>query len=123
MYGQKTRLGQGLPSLPSAKPAGDYPIKVHISGVHYREEYLEGYPGPNHTEEVIYADAVLNGQKVELRGDKNASYRYYKLPLGDLQARLTKDPHKWGDTPISQEYEVALPNRTLWRCVITGILE
>ena len=67
MYGQKTRLGQGLPSLPSAKSGTDYPIKVHISGVHYREEYLEGYPLSNRTEEVIYADAVMNGKKVELR--------------------------------------------------------
>ena len=118
MQGQKTRLGQGLPS---AKSGGDYQIKVHISGVHYREEYLEGRPGPNHTEEVIYADAVINGKKVELRGDKNASYEYYKVPLGDLQARLIKDPHKMGDAPMFQEYEVVLPNKTLWHSIVTGI--
>jgi hypothetical protein len=120
MQGQKTRLGQGLPS---AKSGGDYQIKVHISGVHYREEYLEGRPGPNHTEEVIYADAVINGKKVELRGDKNASYEYYKVPLGDLQARLIKDPHKMGDAPMFQEYEVVLPNKTLWHSIVTGISE
>ncbi len=120
MYGQTTRMGQGLPS---AKSRAAYPIKVHISGVHYREEYLEGHLVPNRTEEVIYADTVINGMKVELRGDKNASYNYYQLPLGDLQARLIKDPHKIGGTPIFQEYEVMLPNKTLWRCTITGISE
>ena len=120
MHGQKTRLGQGLPL---ARPGVDYPIKVHVSGVHYREEYLEGYIRTAHTEQVVYADAVINGKNVELRGDMNASYEYYKLPLGDLQARLTKDPHKIDGTPIFQEYEVILPNKTLWRCIITGISE
>ena|ERR1700677_38039 len=120
LHGQKTRMGQGLPS---ARSGVNYPTKVHISGVRYREEYLEGSLVPNRTEEVVYADAVINEMKVELRGDKNASYNYYKLPLGDLQARLMKDPHKVDGTPIFQEYEVILPNKTLWRCIVTGISE
>jgi hypothetical protein len=116
MHGQKTRLGQGLPH---AKPGDDYPIKVHISGLHYRGEYI----GSGQTADVIYADAVMNGKKVELQGDREVPFQYYKLPLGDYQARLLKDPHKMGDTPIFQIYEVVLPDRTVWRCTVTGILE
>jgi hypothetical protein len=95
MHGQKTRWGQ---ELPHAKTGDDYPIKVHISGIHYRGEYT----GSGQTADVIYADAVMNGKKVELRGDREAPFQYYKLPLGDYQARLLKDPHKMGDTPIFQ---------------------
>jgi hypothetical protein len=116
MHGQKTRLGQGLPH---AKPGDDYPIKVHISGLHYRGEYI----GSGQTADVIYADAVMNGKKVELQGDREVPFQYYKLPLGDYQARLLKDPHKMGDTPIFQIYEVVLPDRTVWRCTVTGISE
>jgi hypothetical protein len=61
MYGQKTRYGQ---ELPHAKPGDAYPIKVHIAGLHYRGEYV----GSGQNEDVIYADAVMNGKKVELRG-------------------------------------------------------
>jgi hypothetical protein len=70
MYGQKTRLGQ---ELPRAKPGEDYPIKVHISGVHYRGEYL----GPGQMADVIYADAVMNGKKIELRGDREVPFQYF----------------------------------------------
>jgi hypothetical protein len=51
-------------STATAKPGDNFPIKVHISGIHYREEYI----GAGQTEDVIYADAVMNGKKVELRG-------------------------------------------------------
>jgi len=116
MHGQKIRFGKGLPH---AKPGDDYPIKVHISGLHYRKEYLGG----EWTGYAIYADAVMNGKKFELEGDPKVPYQYYKLPLGDFQARLLKDPHKMGDTPIFQEYEVILPDSTVWRCTVTGISE
>jgi hypothetical protein len=121
MYGQKTRFGQ---ELPHAKPGDNYPIKVHISGLHYRGEYVgSGQFGPGQTADVIYADAVMSGKKVELRGEQGIPTQHYNLPLGDYQARLLKDPHKIGDTPIFQVYDVVLPDKTIWRCTVTGILE
>jgi len=86
--------------------------------MHYRWEYSEGYTG-----NVIYADAVMNGKKVELMGGQGASSQRYRLSLGDYQARLMKDPHKFGDTPLSQVWEIVLPDKTVWRCTVTGILE
>jgi hypothetical protein len=116
MHGQKMRLGQ---ELSHAKPGVDYPIKMHISGLHYRKEYL----GSGQTADVIYADAVMNGTKVELRGDREAPFQYYKLPLGDYQARLLKDLHKMGDTPLFQIYELVLPDKTVGSFTVTGISE
>src|ERR1700733_13443641 len=114
MHGQKTRLGQ---ALPHARPGEDYPIKVHISGIHYRGEYF----GSGQTADVIYADTVINGKKVELRGNREIPFQF--VPLGDHQARLVKDPHNMGDTPIFQVYDVVLPDKTLWRCTVTGTSE
>jgi hypothetical protein len=116
MQGQKTRLGQ---ELPRARPGVDYPIKMHISGIHYRGEYI----GSGQTKDVIYADAVVNGKKVELRGDREVPFQYFKLPLGDYQARLLKDPHKLNDMPLFQVWEIVLPDRTVWPFTITGISE
>jgi hypothetical protein len=116
MFGQKTRLGQ---ELPHAKPGDTYPIKVHISGVHYRGEYL----GSGQTADVVYADAVLDGKKVELRGDREVPFHYYTLPLGDYQARLLKDPHKTAETPIFQIYEVLFTDKTVSSFTVTGISE
>ena len=116
MYGQKERLGQGLPH---AKPGDDYPIKAHISAIRYRAEPI----GSGEAAGVVYVDAVLNGKKLELRGDREAPFQYYKLALGDCQARLVKDPHKMGNTPIFQVYDVVLPDKTVGRFTVTGISE
>jgi hypothetical protein len=116
IQGQKTRFGQ---ELPHAKPGDNYPIKVHISGLHYRGEYV----GSGQTADVIYADAVMNGKKVELRGEQGIPSQHYKLPLGDYQARLLKDSQKVNDPPLFQVYELVLPDKTVWRCNVTGISE
>ncbi len=116
MHGQKTRFGQ---DLPHAKPGVDYPVKVHISGIHYSEEYF----GSGQTAKIVFVDAVMNGKKVELKGDWDFSSQYYQLSPGNYQARLLKDPHKWGDTPIFQIYEVLLPDRTIGKFTVTGISE
>ena len=116
MHGQKTRLGQGLPL---AKPGVGYPIKMHISGIHYRDEYV----GSGQTADVVYVDAVMNGKKVELRGDREVPFQYYKLPLGDYQARLLKDPHRTSNPPLFQIYEVLFPDRTVTSFTVMGISE
>jgi hypothetical protein len=122
MYGQKTRFGQ---ELPHAKPGDDYPIKMYLSEKHYRREYV----GSGQDRDVIYADAVINGKKVELRGNQGADFqypyghplKYFKLPLGDYQARLLKDSQNVDDAPLFQVYELVLPDKTVWRCTVTGI--
>jgi hypothetical protein len=116
MHGQKTRLSQEPHhTTPHATPTYVYPIKVHISGLHYRIEGLAW---------VMYADAVVDGKKLELNGGQYSRFtKFYKLPLGDYQARLLNDSHKIDGTPMFQDYELALPDKTVWRCTVTGFSE
>jgi hypothetical protein len=116
MYGQKTRMGE---DLPLAKAGVDYPIKLHISGIHFRGEGENS----NNFESVIYANAIMNGKKIELRGSQGAGRVYFKLLPGDYSAKLLKDSHKVNGTMIFQVYEVLLPDKTIWRSVVTGISE
>ena len=114
--GQKTRFGQ---ELPYAKPGVAYPIKVHVSGLHYRTEYT----GSGLNDDVTYVDAILDGKKVELQTRQYIPFKPYHLTLGDHQARLLKDPNKTNDTPLFREYELLLPDNTIWHCTVTGISE
>ncbi len=121
---QKTRFGQGPPK---AKEGVDYPIKIHVSGIHLRkdctlsEKSATGYPT---CDDVIYADAQLAGQKIELRGFQ-IWYPGHAILLvaADYQARLLKAPHPEGPNPIGTEYELLMPDRTVWRSTVTGISE
>ncbi len=115
MHGQKTRFGQGLPF---ATPGTNYPIKVHISDLKYRADYV----GNDASLGSIYATAVIAGKKVELRGSQVAPSEY-KLLLGDMQARLLKDPEKMGDAMLFQEYEAVLSDKHVWQFTVTGISE
>jgi hypothetical protein len=121
--GQKTRLQQ---EVPHAKPGVIYPIKVHVSGVHYRTEYAGG----GLDKDVTYMDALMEGKKVELQVSEDAPPLLFRLSfqrrlfsLGDYQARLLKDPHKTNDTPLFREYELRLPDNTISRFTVTGISE
>jgi hypothetical protein len=115
---QKTRFGQGLPH---ARPGVDYPIQLHVSGVRVRVECY----GPENCGRMLRAEAVLNGKKVELSGESWLSRSYYQVPVlpGDYQARLLKDPHPVAGTPFYREYEILLPDKTVWSCAVTGLLE
>ena len=115
--GQKTRFGQ---ELPYAKPGVVYPIKVHVSGLHYRTEYNTI---SSLNEYVTYVDAILDGKKVELQTKQYSPAKPDNLPFGDYRARLLKDPHKTNDTLLFREYELVLPDNTLWRGTVTGISE
>ena len=127
IYGQKTRYGQA----PRAKQGVDYPLKAHISGIHIRTYYASpSWLGPNflateRNEDVAYADAVLNGKKIELLGAWTWISGSYQTPLslGDFQARLLKDSPKPSVPPIGQEYELLLPEGIVWRCAVTGVSE
>jgi len=116
MHGQKTRYGQ---EPPHAKPGTVYPIKVHISGIHSRSEY----DGGGLYEDATYVDAIIDGKKVELQVNHDHEEIYGLPPLGDLQARLLKEPRKTNNTPLFREYELLLPDNTIWRCNVTGIFE
>ena len=126
-YGQKTRFGQA----PRARQGVDYPLKVQITGIHLRTDYTSpSWIGPNflaqeRNNDVAYADAVLNGKKIELLGAWEWISGGYQTPLslGDFQARLLKDSPKGSVAPIGQQYELLLPERIVWRCMVTGISE
>lgn len=117
-YGQRIRFGQ---EPPKAKPGIIYPIKVHISGIYLRRYYI----GSGQNEEVLYADAIMNGKKFELMGDWIWFRKYYRLSPspGDYQARLLKDAPAGSPTPIYQKYELLMPENTIWRCTVTGFSE
>ncbi len=127
MDGQKTRFGQA----PRAKQGVDYPLKVHISGIHIRTYYASpSWIGPNflaqeRNTDVAYADAVLDGKKVELQGGWTWIPGNYQTPLspGDFRARLLKESPKTSITQIGQEYESLLPNEIVWHCMVTGVSE
>ncbi len=127
MFGQKTRYGQS----PHAKQGVDYPLKVHISGIHLRTYYASpSWFGPNFLDterdkDVAYADAVLNGKKIELLGAWEWISGSYQTPLslGNFQARLLRDSPNGSVAPIGQQYELLLPGRIVWRCMVTGISE
>ncbi len=127
MFAQKTRFGQA----PRAKQGTDYPLKVHISGIHIRTYYESpSWLGPNflaqeRNQDVAYADAVLDGKKIELLGAWTWIPGSFQTPLspGDFQARFLKEASKTSVTQVGQEYELLLPNQIVWRCVVTGVSE
>lgn len=119
MYGQKTRFGQA----PRVKAGVDYPIRLHISGIHIRTYYVSpSWIGPN--QDAVYADAVVDGKKIELMGAWTWIDNY-QTPLspGDFPARLVKNAPKMSVSPINQQYELALPGGVAWHCVVTGVSE
>jgi hypothetical protein len=119
IYGQKTRFGQ----TPEKPDPADYAIKVHISATHLRNICIQ--PGASVTCSIgLYADAVLNGKKLELSGSAVFLQKQSVLIIpGDYSARLTKDLHNADSTAIRQEYDVLLPDGTVWKCFTSGISE
>jgi hypothetical protein len=115
-HGQKTRYGQ---QTPYAKPGVVYPIKIHLSGIHIRSEY----DGQGQYLDATYADAIIDGKKLELQVTHHHSEMYGLPPLGDLKARLLKSPHTTNNTPLFREYELLLPDNKIWQCSVTGIYE
>ncbi len=118
VHGQKTRWGQDREF--KAKADTDYPINIHISGLRIHRLCF----GDGSCEDRLYADAILDGKKIELTGDQELSSRFkVRLYPGDYQARLRKDAHYMDGTPIYRIYELLLPDRYVWRCTVTGFSE
>jgi hypothetical protein len=81
IYGQKTRYGR-VP--PKAKPGVDYPIAIHISGIHIRQYCKENW-GEKYAscDDVVYADVIIKGMKIEMMGYKYAATpKYLESPPG-----------------------------------------
>jgi hypothetical protein len=122
IYCQKTRFGQE-PSY--AKPGVDYPIKVHITGMHIRSYCTSHWDDRYGSScgDVLYADVILDGKKLELRGDWASSNYQLRLLPGNYDARLLKANHQADDFPINDIYEVLMPDKRVFRGTITGISE
>jgi hypothetical protein len=113
--GQKTRLGQ-VTEKPN--PA-DYAIKVHVSKSQIRPVCVSGL-----CNDLLYADAVLNGKKIELSGtDPIVKKTLMLIAPGDYPVKLTKDNHNSDGTLFSQNYDLLLSDGTVWHCWTSGISE
>jgi hypothetical protein len=122
-HGQKWRPGQ---PPPHAQPGVDYPVKIHIFGIHLRNEYA----GQGQRSSLVYADATLEGKKVELCFNLEPYPWFHTAPVfpGDYQARLLKDSpkksaYKEKDPRLNKQYEVVMPDQTLLTSSVTGITE
>jgi hypothetical protein len=115
IYGQKTRFGQ---TAEKPNPA-DYTIKVHVSASHLKTECSSGI-----CSNILYADTVLNGKKIELSGVAVIVKKTLMLIIpGDYPARLIRDEHNSDSTLFNQEYELLLPDNIVWQSFTTGISE
>jgi hypothetical protein len=117
-YGQMYRLRYG--QVPLHPNPADYTIRVHISAIHFRTCL---YDGRGVCYEQIFADASLDGKKVELTG--SVAKRDLRLLVpGDYFARLSeKKPRDGGKAVMFQEYFLLLPDKTAWACEVTGLSE
>jgi hypothetical protein len=119
LQAQKTRFGQ-VP--PMAKPGVDYPLLLHVTGVHIRS-HCEPSLARASCDDVLYVDAVLNGMKIELMGDTVTNSMRVYLPPGDYQARLTAKNPGTILTALGQGYELLLPGKSIWDGSISGYSE
>jgi hypothetical protein len=120
MHGQDPQFRQ---LSKKARPGIDYPLKVHISASQIRQRCTT-FGSNISCEELLYADAVVDGRKLELTGSKiDVIDKMGLLVPGEYRVRRTKDQHNPDSTVIYQEYELVLPDKTLWHCTLTRISE
>lgn len=105
---------QSVQEKAQTKPGADYPIQVHISGIHIRTHCGSIIKS---CDDMLYADATLNGKKVDLMGE------IVPIPPGDYVARLAKKTPVTDLQEIGQKYEVLFPDNTYWRCTVAGFSE
>ena len=119
IHSQKTRFSQ---TADKPNPT-DFTIKMHISASHIRHN-CSGYGDRVSCREGLYADAIVNGKKIELSGVDVIDKKDEMLIIpGDYSARLTKDIHNADSTAIHQEYDILLTDGIVWHCMTTGIFE
>lgn len=112
---QKTRAGQ----LAFAKPGVSYPLTIHIYALRVRPDCSNGY-----CINVLYADVILNGRKLEMEGSTGIPEKPYKrtdlLGFGDMRARAFR---KTSAVNLGDRYEILLANNHILDCVISGMSE
>jgi hypothetical protein len=111
---QKTRFGQ---QPPKARPGVSYPLKVHVSAIRLRNYGCDGCYAQ------LIVDTIIDQKKLELDGALLYSFSQVHLTPGDYNARLVKSAKDPGEAPLYDEYEIVLPDRTIWRGTVTGISE
>jgi len=116
---QKTRFGQ---TPPKAKPGVDYPIRLHVTGVHIRSHCEESLSRAS-CGDLLYIDAAVDGMKIELVSDVGTGFVGLYLPPGDYQARLTAKSPGTILTALGQGYELLLPDKSLLSADISGYSE
>ena len=95
----------------------NYPLKVHVSAVRLRNYGCGGCYAQ------LLVDTVIDQKKLELDGTLLYSFSQVHLVPGDYNARLLKSSKDPGTSPLYDEYELVLPDRTIWRGTVTGISE
>jgi hypothetical protein len=120
-YGQKMRFGPGPPNV---KAGVDYPVQVQVTAIQIRSHCSE-LKEPASCRDVIYAASMIDGKKLELMGDRIWLPTFYAFPVmpGDYKARMTKDAPIARFAPLDREYELVMPDETIWRCSVTGTSE
>jgi hypothetical protein len=104
----------------SEKPnPADFTIKVHITASHLKTECADV-----NCKNILYADSILNGKKIELSGVAVIVKKTLMLIIpGDYPARLIRDEHNSDSTLFNQEFELLLPDNIVWQSFTTGISE
>jgi hypothetical protein len=112
----KYRMGQH----PVNQNPADYTIKLHISATHFRSCAWTDSPGQCTRE--FYADAILDGKKLEIFGAVD-EHQVSLIAPGDYLASLWKKPRDGGKPVLGQTYYLLLPDKSAWPCSITGFSE
>ena len=108
------------------KPGVDYPIVMHIYGVHLRPYCALPRSSWESCGDVFYADVIVHGSKFELRTDSDREqdpYHPWTLTLGDYHARAVKGVAGEVQLHIGDEYDLVLPHQKVLRCVVSGLME
>ena len=108
--------------MPYAKPGVTYPIRAHVYGIHVRPDWGPDWAG--FSMNILYADTLINGRKLELGCATGVPEKPYKeavpLTFGDFQARLLKGGSGLG---LGDGYELLLPNKRVLGCTVAGMTE
>lgn len=97
----------------------DYTIKLHISASRIKTECGDGL-----CRDILYADTILNGKKLELSGIAVILQKTAVLIVpGDYPAKLLKDIHNSDSTLFNQEYDLLFSDNIVWHCYTTGVTE
>ena len=97
-----------------AAPApDDYPVKVHVTSLHFDLLPINGF-----IRDFQRLDVVIDGKKYVLE-ENTPQPRHELLALGDYSGRLLEDEHKAAYSS-SQTYELLLPDRKTRKFVVIG---